>query len=539
MAAPTTAPVTLQPLAPVLNPDGSICQSPGVMFHPGMPQPWAWAVIVAMLLLIGWTLLRPSTAALRPRSLSLFTLPLLGPLLRTMTLSPWPLLLLKLITVSLFLLVIAAGLFGTPIPARSLATVLTWNIWWAGLIVSVFFLGSAWCAICPWDALATWLVRMRLIKRANEDPGLGQKPPAWLRSVWPALIMFCGLTWLELGWGVTTSPYATALLSLLMVVLATVFIALYERRAFCRYVCPVGRTIGFYSQLAPVELRPINTDICANCTTLECYHGNEQVEPCPTSLVMGRLKQNSYCLSCGNCARSCPDQNVGWRLRPPSVEAIQDARPHRDEAWFMLGLLALTLFHGITMMGFWEDGLFGFARLIGDSGRLLLSFSVGMALSMALPLAAYALLVEATRRLIRGSDRIAYGQLFNGLAFVALPLAFAYHLAHNLNHLIREHGDLAAMLANPLGRGAQPMSMAELHARSLHLIISESALFAIQAGLILFGFWIAVLVLRHRLPRLLPNSSFRPAQLLPMLLFALAISLFDLWLLTQPMVMRL
>ena len=532
---------SLEPqLAPVLlNPDGSICKSPGVMFHPGMPEPWAWAILVAMLLLIGWALSQPPAAAVKPRSLPLFTLPLIGPLLRAMTLNPWPLLLLKLVTVALFLLVIAAGLFGTPIPARSLATVLTWNIWWAGLIVSVFFLGSAWCAICPWDTLATWLVRMRLIKRANQDPGLGLKPPPWLRSVWPALIMFCGLTWLELGWGVTTSPYATAVLSLLMVVLATVFIALYERRAFCRYVCPVGRTIGFYSQLAPVELRPINTDICASCSTLACYHGNNQVEPCPTSLVMGRLQQNSYCLSCGNCARSCPDQNIGWRLRPPSVEAMQTARPHNDEAWFMLGLLALTLFHGITMMSFWESGLSDFARLTGDSGRLLLSFSVGMMLSMATPLAAYALLVETTRRLIHTAHRPRYGRLFSGLAFVALPLAFAYHLAHNLNHLIREHGNLLTLLTNPLGRNVQPMTMAELHARSLNMAISEGTLFTIQAGMILFGFWIAVLVLRHRLPDLIPTGGFRGWQLLPMLMFALSVSAFGLWLLTQPMVMRL
>jgi hypothetical protein len=517
------------------------------MFHPGMPEPWAWGVLAAMLLLIGWALARSTTGAatepasrpIRAHSLSLSRLPLIGSALRTLTLNPWPLLFLKLVTVTLFLLVIAAGLFGTPIPERSLATVLTWNIWWAGLIVSVFFLGSAWCAICPWDALATWLVRMRLIRRADQDPGLGLRPPPWLRSVWPALIMFSGLTWLELGWGVTTSPYATALLSLLMVVLATVFIALYERRAFCRYVCPVGRTIGFYSQLAPVELRPLNTDICASCTTLECYHGNEQVEPCPTSLVMGRLQQNSYCLSCGNCTRSCPDQNVGWRLRAPSVEAIQDARPHNDEAWFMLGLLALTLFHGVTMMSFWEGWLSDFARLVGDSGRLLLSFSVGMLLSMTAPLAGYALLVELTRRLVNSAGRVRYGRLFSGLAFVALPLAFAYHLAHNLNHLVREHGDLTAMLANPLGRGLQPMSMAELHARSLNMAISEDSLFAIQAGLILFGFWIAVQVLRHRLPKLLPAGEFRAWQLVPLLLFSLAISGFGLWLLTQPMVMRL
>ncbi len=53
-----------------------------------------------------------------------------------------------------FLLIIYAGLYRTPVAERNLATVLTWNIWWAGLVISVFFLGSSWCAVCPWDTLA-------------------------------------------------------------------------------------------------------------------------------------------------------------------------------------------------------------------------------------------------------------------------------------------------------------------------------------------------------------------------------------------------
>ena len=169
---------------------------------------------------------------------------------------------------------------GTRIPERNIATVLTWNIWWTGLIISVFFLGSAWCAICPWDALATWLVRRRLWRRAHPNNSLNLTVPRPFRSVWPALILLIALTWLELGVGITIDPYATGLLALLMLVLATVSLAIYENKAFCRYLCPVGRTVGVYSQLAPVELRPIDNDICARCTSLECYHGNDTTEPC-------------------------------------------------------------------------------------------------------------------------------------------------------------------------------------------------------------------------------------------------------------------
>lgn len=504
------------------------------MTHPGMPLEWGIAVCAFMFTMTMWTLLVPVTGRGQTGYIKIVNLPLLGSLIRFITAGPWPLLILKLIMTGLFLLIIYAGLMGTRIPERNIATVLTWNIWWTGLIISVFFLGSAWCAVCPWDAIATWMVRRRLWRRAPFHTSLNLKVPRLLRSVWPALFMLTALTWLELGIGITIDPHATALLALVIVVMATVSLAIYENKAFCRYLCPVGRTVGFYSQLAPVELRPIDTDVCARCTTLECYHGNETVEPCPTRLVMGRLQQNTYCLSCGNCVQSCPDHNVAWRLRPQSVEAIQTARPHLDEAWFMLALLALTGFHGLTMMPFFEGWVKTLAAFIGDSGRLLSSFSIILILCLSIPILIYAMFIGITTMLAR--QQTEFRKLFSGLAFTALPLAFAYHLAHNLSHLVRESDGLGVLIANPLGIGAQPLSMMEKHMRMLNLLIPQDLLFALQAGLIVFGFWISLRVIRHRGGNLTNTAGWRLA---PMILFVTGISLYHLWLLMQPMVMRM
>ncbi|MDH5391750.1 MAG: 4Fe-4S binding protein [Gammaproteobacteria bacterium] len=444
---------------------------------------------------------------------------------------------LKLITVAFFLLVIYAGLMGTPVPERNIATVLTWNIWWAGLIISIFFLGSAWCAICPWDALATWHVKPRLwFNNWRLNNSLELTPPRWMRSVWPALIMFAGLTWLELGYGVTTSPYATALLSLVMVVLAIISLALYKNKAFCHYICPVGRTIGFYSQLAPVELRPLNKQICVDCKTLECFSGSETVDACPTKLVMGRLTQNTYCTSCGNCVQSCPSDNVAWRLRAPSQEAIESARPHWDEAWFMLVMLALTSFHGVTMMEFWEQGLRSFAQKIGDSGQLLVSFSSGLILSVLVPVAIYALVIELTRRLSK--SQLSYKKIFSSLVFATLPLAFAYHLAHNLNHMIRESVGASQLLLNPLGTNVSYSGVADELFIKNSMLLSENTIFSLQALLMMFGFWVAIKVLQHRSKVLFADSK-TVVTMMPVLLFVFAVNSFHLWMLMQPMVMRI
>ena len=504
------------------------------MTHPGLPELWVNLIWLFMILVSVWVLIARVPERAEHKHLLINAIPVLGQLVRILNASPWPLQIIKLLMAGVFLLIIYAGLQGTKIPERNLATVMTWNLWWAGLVIAIFFTGSAWCAVCPWDALATWLVRRRLWRRVIPNNSLNLKVPKWMRNVWPALLMFMALTWFELGVGVTNDPYATAVLALLMLVMAIAALSIFENKAFCHYVCPVGRTVGYYAQLAPVELRPVNTDICAECTTLECYHGSETIEPCPTHLVMGTLKQNTFCTSCGNCVQSCPDKNVSWHLRSQSVEVRQDARPHWDEAWFMLGLLTLTSFHGITMLPFWYEGISQFGSWIGDSGKLLTSFSLGMTFIMFAPIVVYALLVLWAKKWM--GDHAGFTQVFSVLAFVSLPLAFSYHIAHNLNHLVRESTNLISLFSNPLGAGTQPLSMMEKHERHLNMIISQDMLFWLQAGLMLFGFWLAMQVIRYRGYALCAEKKL---WVIPIIIFAVAIHGFDLWILSQPMTMRM
>jgi hypothetical protein len=511
-------------------------QASHIMTHRGLPWAWAAAVAVFMGLCALWAVFAPPSAPVKARYLSLATLPVLGRWMRVLTASRWPQLVIKIAFVALFLLVIVAGLFGNPLAERNLATVLTWNLWWTGVVISVFFLGTAWCGVCPWDALASWLVRRRVWRRGGTR-SVNLKVPPWLRSVLPALLLFIGLSWLELGVGVTESPFATALLALLMVALATVSLAIFERKAFCRYFCPVGRTVGFYAQLAPVELRAIDSEVCANCTTLDCYHGNKDVEPCPTHLVMGRLKQNTYCTSCGACTRSCPYDNISWRLRPMSSEAIEGARPHWDEAWFILTLLTLTSFHGLTMVLPWQDWIEALAHTIGESASLLWSFSIGLASSLLVVSLVYLVVVHVTRLL--AGRAVSFKRLFSGLTFTLLPLAFAYHLAHNLNHVVRESAGVSEALANPLGTGVVALTMMERHARHMALLIPENLLFALQAGLLMFGFWLAVQVLRHRGRDLVVTGHVLAGRrLLPMLLFIIGVTTLNIWLMMEPMATR-
>ncbi|MEJ2143339.1 MAG: 4Fe-4S binding protein [Gammaproteobacteria bacterium] len=508
----------------------------GGMVHPGLPPGWVLFVMFCMLMMtIYVTWFSPSSTS--NKSVSSIQIPLAGSYIKPVVTRPWVLLGLRIISALVFLLVIYAGLFGSQVPERNIATMLTWTIWWSGVVISILFIGSAWCAICPWDAIASWLVKRKLWRRGNELSSLNLRVPKIFRSVWPALFMFVGLTWLELGVGVTVSPYATALMALLMVVLATISLAVFERKAFCRYFCAVGRTIGAYSSMSPVALRPVNENICAECKTLECYYGTKEVEPCPTHLVMGRITQNTYCTSCGACSLSCPYQNVSWQVRGVGDEITFASRPHWDEAWFILGLLALTIFHGFTMMPYWEGWMQQLAYFIGDSGKLLISFSIGMFVSMMIPVSLYLICVRLTKRFSGSNDE--FKRIFSSLAFSALPLAFTYHIAHNLTHLFRESQGFWSVVINPLGFDTLPLGMHEIHMRHMNPLVADDIVFALQGLLVMLGFWLAIRIARQRVNQVAGPYRRNDLSIMPVAVFISTISLLNLWLLMQPMVMRM
>lgn len=510
------------------------------MLHPGLPEEWIIPSSAILFAIALWALFAQLPKAKQGRTANLATLPLVGPVVRFLNRSPYPLLAIKIISVVVYLMVIVAGLFGTVYPERNLATTLVWNLWWPLVVVAVLFLGTAWCAICPWNTLSNWMVRLRLWRRRDPHPGLNRRVPRYMQNVWLALLMFVGLTWLETGIGVTSWPFATALMALFMLVLSILFLLSFERKAFCRYVCPVGRTLGYYARLAPIAVRPVNQKTCDTCKTLECYNGSKEIDPCPTSLVVGRFSQNTNCLSCGNCMQSCPHQNVSWQLRPMGSEAKDQARPQWDGAWFMLTLLGITTFHGLTMMPFWGEWVMAIAGLIGETGQPLISFTLAMLASFGVVIFIYAVVVGATW--LFNNRSASFKSLFEAFSFATLPLAFVYHLAHNLDHLSRESTDIIALLLNPLGTGLEPLSSYEKHEQMMMPIFPDYVMFTAQSALMVLGFWLAVQIVRHRgrgsLFASASGTAVRSWRLLPVFAFIGAITAMNMWLMAQGMVMR-
>ncbi|MFH2202256.1 MAG: hypothetical protein ABIJ96_04000 [Elusimicrobiota bacterium] len=445
----------------------------------------------------------------------------------------WPPLIfcLRAVTSAAFILIIAAGLFGSQNPLMNLTPLLTWTIWWAGLIFAIMYFGKAWCTICPWDAIAVWLERLKFWGPRGDSLGLGLRWPPALRNIWPAVGLFLLLTWIELGMGVTLIPRATAWIALGMLGLAVVSMFIFERKAFCRYGCLVGRVSGLYALFAPIEVRSDNDSICAGCRTMDCYRGSSRGDGCPTFEYPRAMSLNTYCTLCTECFKTCPHDNMAIRLRPWAADLAQQGRPRTDEAIMALVLLSMTSFHGLTMTPVW--GAINESMLRSWGLPYLLSFSLLMAGILLGPIAVYTVLVWASAWL---SGEVGFKRIFLSYAYAMLPIALFYHLAHNAEHFLMEGPKVLRLISDPFGWG---WNLFGTTAWSTPPMITLEGLWWIQLFFIIIGHIYGLWISERTTRRLIADPRTAFLTQLPMLTAMVAFSVLSLWLLNQPMEMRL
>lgn len=437
------------------------------------------------------------------------------------------------VVVALFVLVIAAGLFGRQQGGTNIATVLTWTYWWVLLVLFVIFFGKAWCYVCPWDALAGWLERYPLVRAGSRRLSAELKWPRALRNLYPAAILFVGLTWLELGYGVTMRPELTAYLGLLMFFLAFAALLAFERRGFCRYGCLVGRISGLYSLFASVELRARDTAVCrSKCSTHDCYHGNADGDPCPTFQFLGGMNKNTYCILCMECLRTCPQENVALNLRLFGRDLVKPSPIRIDEAAMVVIMLAMSTFHGITMTPVWVRLVEGLQRAMAIG--YLAAFSFGMTGFLVSLFLLYFGFV-ALSFIVAPPPVIRLKQLAIRHAYAFLPIALFYHLAHNVLHFSMEGGTLIPLLSDPFGWGWNLIGTASVTPGPL---LPMWAVWSLTVGLILVGH-IWSIAAGHRIAlQLYPTRRRAIVGQLPIVAGMVAYSILSLWIVAQPMQMR-
>lgn len=364
--------------------------------------------------------------------------------------SRWPQLLVMVMALGGFLFAIVAGLAGTPVGNRNFAVVFVWIAWWAALILMLVpLLGRGWCAICPIPAPGEWLQRGAVLGPRSRGAGLGRgrRWPRRLRNIW---LQNGGFVLLALFAAVIlTRPIVTALVLLLILTAATATALLFERRAFCRYLCPVGGFIGLYSQLAPVELRVKDTAVCASHKDKTCYTGNEAGYGCPWQVFPLGLVKNINCGLCLECVRTCPYDNIAFNLRAPGSDLAERRGRRLDEAYKTFIMLGAAIAYTALMLGPW-GGLKSAAYSVGSPAWLAYAGGFLLLVLGLLP-GAFWLAVWFGRRLAGAAEPLR--RSFVHLAYALVPLGLAAWIAFSVSFVFANGSYVWPALSDPLGRG--------------------------------------------------------------------------------------
>jgi uncharacterized membrane protein len=229
------------------------------------------------------------------------------PRLALLRLPPLALAALRALSVCVFFVVIAAGMFGTQDPFRNLVPAFVWIAWWIGFTYLAALVGDLWSVLNPWKAL--YPARRFELRR--------QLPAAV--GVWPATALLLAFAWIEIVWEGNAVPANIAWLALGYSLVTWIGMFVFGREAWLRSGEVFAVYFGTLARLAPLEVR------VGNGTAGE------------------------------------------WNLRPPAA-GLLDARPATaSAAAFVIVMLATVTFDGLRETPLWafSDSVWAAASTAG------------------------------------------------------------------------------------------------------------------------------------------------------------------------------
>lgn len=337
------------------------------------------------------------------------------------------------VTIPFIALIIGLGLFGPQEPGRNLALPLTWGFWEPALVVSALFAGRLWCSVCPLGAISVMV---------RKFAGLKRTVPSWIRNR-GFLFTAAGIAlifWLESVFDMPASPRATALLVIPLASLAALAGLLYQRRTWCRYLCPLGGMMGVFASTAIIEMRS-NYGVCnSTCMKHECYAGTGDRDGCPMFEGPFALRSNRNCVLCGNCVKVCPNRSPVLNLRLPGYELWTTQVPDRAFAVLVMVLAGTQLFRGFEHLGL-------LAMFRGST-------AAWWAGTLAVLIGSVVIIWFATRMtgaVAFGSPASGAGSAMFRAAYALVPLVFTGEAGFHIERFLTFSGQFLPVLGRQMG----------------------------------------------------------------------------------------
>src|SRR5512134_2133665 len=367
-----------------------------------------------------------------------------SPFIKNALKSRYPQLAVFIVMLVGYIFAILAGLVGTPVGSHNFSIVFVWIAWWAILIlVAVPFFGRGWCAVCPIPLPGEWLQRGAVLAPPDKKPKwLNRRWPRAFRNIWLQNISFLLLALFSSV--LLTTPNITGVVLAAMLFAAIGLSIVFERRSFCRYLCPVGGFIGLYSQTAPLELRIKNKQVCAACEGKPCYNGSPAGYGCPWDVFPGGLTKNTYCGLCMECIRTCPHDNIAVNVRHFSADLAKPSA-RTDEAFKAFIMLGSAMIYAGVLLGPWGI-LKNSAYNVGTTVWFIYATAFLSIIFLVMP-SCFALCVTGFESLNIFKKRFAT------LSTALIPLGLMFWVAFSLSFVLTNASYILASLSDPLGFG--------------------------------------------------------------------------------------
>ncbi|MFQ5914879.1 MAG: hypothetical protein ACE5JS_17060 [Nitrospinota bacterium] len=443
---------------------------------------------------------------------------------------------IRLLSVSLFILILAAGLFGNQDSLENIAPTLVWVLWWVGMAYVCALLGDVWALINPWRVLFSWSEALYLRVTRKDFPTFIRPYPERL-GYWPAVVLFLGYAWIEIVWHGGETPANIAILSLVYSVITWSGMIVFGKEEWLRRGEVFSVVFGLLARFAPMEMRGTNPATCASCPSEDC----------------GR--DGSECLNCYACLSRVDQGDWEWNLRPHAVGLLTNRPIHPSLMVFVVLMLSTVTFDGFTETPVWAAILNWFASAPFLRSFLLGLQSKGLDLLATIETAAlvvfpilFLLVYLIFSRLIAvaaGSkgrlqaDAVktegpSVGEIARFFVFSLIPIAIAYHLAHYLSFLLIA-GQLAIPLASdPFGFGWDLFGTVNYRFRLD--IVDARFVWITAVSAIVAGHIVAVIMAHVMALRVFNNNRTALRSQYPMLLLMIAYTVLSLWILAQPVV---
>ncbi len=376
------------------------------------------------------------------------------PWLRKFLLSDWWPQRFWFIVMAIFVPVTVMGYIGPQSRDASITLNFFWAWWWPLYLFLFAFVGRLWCAICPFMITGEWIRKVSLWIFPRQ---LLPWPTKWLNK-WGAWVLFAGFVaiylWEKL-WDLPHRPYLSSWLLVAIAAGAVICSVIYERRLWCRYLCPIGGMNGMFAKLSMVEVRSVQQVCGSQCSTFSCYKGSEATPVnfsnplpnegqatggCPLYSHPAQLQDNRDCVLCMTCLKACPNRSVQFNLRFPAADLWENHQGFWAEVALMLLLFGGVFMHYSHRILGW----LGLGNIPLDSEHLLTALPV-VTLLLLIPFVATYL----THQVARLFDRDMPDYL--KVIYAYLPMVLAANLAYYVPAGITEAGQILPVIARTFG----------------------------------------------------------------------------------------